>query len=259
LFNYKAILRPFCVLDEVIGLAVTLADIRNNKDFSYLIQRANDYLAKLGYTEHGIRHVSYVASTTGRILRELGYPDRYVELGEIAGYLHDIGNMHNRKFHGPHGASLVYTELRRMNMPLEEICEITMAIANHEEEIGVPATPLTAALIIADKSDAHRTRVRQRRPNRDIHDRVNLAITDSKVLVDASARVITLDIQFDSSMCQIMDYFEIYLKRMEMCKEAASTLNCRFQLVINGLELLGRVEEDFGIREEPGMMLRKTS
>lgn len=250
---------PLSVPDEVMGLSLTLADIRSNESLSYLIQRANDYLAKLGYTEHGIRHVSYVSSTTGRILRELSYPDRYVELGEMAGYLHDIGNMHNRKFHGPQGASLVYTELRRMNMPLEEICEITMAIANHEEEIGVAATPLTAALIIADKSDAHRTRVRQQRPGRDIHDRVNLAITDSKVEVDAVRRIITLDIEFDSSMCQIMDYFEIYLKRMEMCKEAASTLNCRFQLVINGLTLLGEVSVDSDITEEPGMVLRKTS
>lgn len=238
---------------------LTLADIRSNESLSYLIQRANDYLAKLGYTEHGIRHVSYVSSTTGRILRELGYPERYCELGEIAGYLHDIGNMHNRKFHGPHGANLVYTELRRMDMPLEEICEITMAIANHEEEIGIAATPLTAALIIADKSDAHRTRVRQKRPGRDIHDRVNLAITDSKVEVDADTRIITLDIEFDTSMCQIMDYFKIYLKRMEMCQEAAATLNCDFQLVINGLQLIGEVAEDSKIAEELGVALRKTS
>lgn len=243
----------------MIPLLLSLADIRNNESLSHLIQRSNDYLAKLGYTEHGIRHVSYVSKTTGRILRELDYGARYVELGEIAGYLHDVGNMHNRKFHGPQGASLVYTELRRLGMPLEEICEITMAIANHEEEIGIPATPLTAALIIADKSDAHRTRVRQKRPGRDIHDRVNLAITDFAVKVDASAKLITLDIQFDSSMCQIMDYFEIYLKRMEMSKEAASTLGCRFQLVINGLELLGNVEMDAHTEEELGAILRKTS
>ena len=244
---------------EVIELPLSLADVRNNKSLSYLIERANDYLSTLGYTEHGIRHVTYVSQTTGRILRELGYDQRYVELGEIAGYLHDVGNMHNRKFHGPQGASLVYTALRRMDVPLEEICEITMAIANHEEEIGIAATPLTAALIIADKSDAHRTRVRQKRPGRDIHDRVNLAITDSKVEVDPVARAITLDIEFDSSMCQIMDYFEIYLKRMEMCKEAASRLGCRFRLVINGLELLGRVSEEQETPEETGLALLKTS
>lgn len=240
-------------------MPLSLADVGDNKSLSYLIERANDYLSTLGYTEHGIRHVTYVSQTTGRILRELAYDQRYVELGEIAGYLHDVGNMHNRKFHGPHGASLVYTELRRMDMPLEEICEITMAIANHEEDIGIAATPLTAALIIADKSDAHRTRVRQKRPGRDIHDRVNLAITDSKVEVDAKVKAITLDIEFDSSMCQIMDYFEIYLKRMEMCKEAAIKLGCRFRLVINGLELLGLVPDDRGVSEEPGQALRKTS
>lgn len=238
-------------------MPLSLADVENNESLGHLIKRANEYLSVLGYTEHGIRHVTYVSRTTGRILRELGHDGRYVELGEIAGYLHDVGNMHNRKFHGPHGANLVYTELRRMGVPLEEICEITIAIANHEEEIGIAATPLTAALIIADKSDAHRTRVHQKRPGRDIHDRVNLAITDSKVEVDAASRVITLEIEFDSSMCQIMDYFEIYLKRMEMCKEAASALGCRFKLVINGLELLGDVSEHES--EAPGAVLRKTS
>jgi metal-dependent HD superfamily phosphatase/phosphodiesterase len=251
--------RPRFLCCEVIELSLSLADVQNNKSLSHLIARANDYLSTLGYTEHGTRHVTYVSRTTGRILRELGYDQRYVELGEIAGYLHDVGNMHNRKFHGPHGAILVYTELRRLGMPLEEICEITMAIANHEEEIGIAVTPLTAALIIADKSDAHRTRVRQKRPRPDIHDRVNLAITDSRVEVDSASNAITLDIDFDTSMCQIMDYFEIYLKRMEMCKQAATTLGCRFRLAINGLELLGGVSDDQEMPTEPGAVLRKTS
>ncbi|HQD69751.1 MAG: HDIG domain-containing metalloprotein [Limnochordia bacterium] len=224
---------------------ITLNDVRSNPNFQLMIERACDYLTARGYTEHGMRHVTYVANTTAAILAELGFDARTVELGAIAGYLHDIGNMHNRKHHSVTGANLVFMELREMGMDLAEICEITTAIANHEEEIGKAVTPITAALIIADKSDAHRTRVNRAidadQPGMNIHDRVNLAITDSQVSVDASAKTITLEIQFDQSSCQIMDYFEIYLNRMNMCKEAAAMLGCRFRLVINGLELLGHL------------------
>ncbi|HHX01602.1 MAG TPA: HD domain-containing protein [Firmicutes bacterium] len=224
---------------------ITLNEVRSNPNFQLMIDRACDYLTARGYTEHGMRHVTYVARTTAFILAELGFDARTVELGAIAGYLHDIGNMHNRKYHGVTGANLVFVELREMGMDLAEICEITTAIANHEEEIGKAVTPITAALIIADKSDAHRTRVNRiisdNEPGLNIHDRVNLAITDSKVSVDAHTRTITLDIMFDQSSCQIMDYFEIYLNRMNMCKEAAAMLGCRFRLVINGQELLGQL------------------
>lgn len=226
---------------------ITLKDIRDNPNFQLLIQRACDYLIARGYTEHGLRHVSYVAKTTAYILEELGYDSRMVELGAIAGYLHDIGNMHNRKYHGLTGANIVFTELRAMGMDLGEICDITTAIANHEEEIGAAVTPITAALIIADKSDAHRTRVHRIIPETervsDIHNRVNLAINDSKVVVNAQEKTITLDIEFDQTSCQIMDYFEIYLNRMIMCKQAATLLGCRFHLVINGLELLGKLHK----------------
>lgn len=205
-----------------------------------MIERAHDYLSERGYTEHGFRHVNYVSRVTAYILKELDYDERTVELGAIAGYLHDIGNMFNRKYHGVSGAHIVYTELRRMGVPLEEITTITTAIANHEEEIGHAVSPITAALILADKSDAHRTRVHKRNAS-DIHDRVNLAIRDSKIEVDPYRKNITLYIDYDSSICQVMDYFEIYLHRMEMCKEAASYLGCRFRLLINNLELLGHV------------------
>lgn len=218
---------------------ITLEEIRKNPAFQFLITKANDHLGVLGYTEHGMRHVNYVSQTTAYILRTLGYDDHTVELGAIAGYLHDIGNMHNRKFHGPTGANIVYTELRLLGMDIEDISTITTAIANHEEEIGIPVNPVSAALIIADKSDAHRARVNRRKEKVDIHDRVNLAITDSKVYVDPTERSITLEISFDTTMCQLMDYFEIYLSRMEMCKQAAEFLGCRFRLVINGLEMLG--------------------
>ncbi|MFB5066726.1 MAG: HD domain-containing protein [Candidatus Wallacebacter cryptica] len=227
---------------------ITLQDIRSNPCFQLMIDRACDYLLARGYTEHGIRHVTYVAKTTAYILAELGFDSRTVELGAIAGYLHDVGNMHNRKYHGITGANLVYTELRALGMDLGEICDITTAIANHEEEIGAPVTPITAALIIADKSDAHRTRVHRTFPAREekgseIHNRVNLAVIDSRVVVDAQAKTITLDIDFDQTSCQIMDYFEIYLARMEMCKQAADRLGCRFRLVINDLELLGPLHQ----------------
>lgn len=222
---------------------ISFEDIRKNPAFSALIEKANSYLRARGYTEHGMRHVTYVANTTAMILKELGYSERMVELGRITGYLHDIGNLHNRKHHGITGANIVYTELRLMGMDLDEICTITTAIANHEEEIGHAVSPMTAALILADKSDAHRTRVHRKGNGRPaIHDRVNLAILDSRLSVDKENRTITFEIQFDQQICQIMDYFEIYLKRMEMCKQAAELLGCRFRLVINGLELLGHVK-----------------
>jgi metal-dependent HD superfamily phosphatase/phosphodiesterase len=222
-------------------ILITLEEIKNNPDFNLLIERANQYLEKRGYTEHGFRHVTYVSNVTAYILRELNYGLRVVELGAIAAYLHDIGNMHNRKYHGPTGAGIVYEELRRLGMPLSEICDITTAIANHEEEIGLPVSPITSALIIADKSDAHRTRV-NRLDASDIHDRVNHAIIDSAVSVDRLNRCITLDIIFDTQVCQVMDYFEIYLTRMQMSKEAAASLDCYFKLRINDLELLGTVD-----------------
>lgn len=203
-----------------------------------MIEKANDYLTARGYTEHGFRHVTYVSETTAYILKELGYDSRTVQLGAIAGFLHDIGNMHNRKYHGPTGANIVFHELRNLGMPLDEICKITTAIANHEEEIGEPVSPIASALIIADKSDAHRTRVNKLNAS-DIHDRVNHAILDSKVIVDNVEKTITLDIKFDNTFCQIMDYFKIYLSRMEISKRSANFLGCRFCLFINDLEMLG--------------------
>lgn len=225
---------------------ITLKDIQKDPVFETLIKNANAYLKARGYTEHGLRHVSYVSHKTAHILTQLGYDERTIELGAIAGYLHDVGNMLNRKHHSISGANLVYGELRRLDMDLEEICTITTAIANHEEEIGQAVSPVTSALILADKSDAHRTRANRlendRRPG--IHDRVNLAITDSKLYVDQHLQTITLEISFDQNICQIMDFFEIYLTRMEMCKQASTLLGCRFRLVINGLEFLGKLGDN---------------
>lgn len=225
---------------------ITLKDIKQDLVFQTLIDNSNAYLKARGYTEHGLRHVSYVSHKTAQILQELGHDERTVELGAIAGYLHDVGNLFNRKHHSITGASLVFNELRRLDMDLEEICTIAVAIGNHEEEIGHAVSPVTSALILADKSDAHRTRANRleddRRPG--IHDRVNLAITDSKLYVDQNEKTITLEISFDQNICQIMDFFEIYLTRMEMCKEASTLLGCRFRLVINELEFLGNLNWD---------------
>ena len=219
---------------------ITLEDIKNNPDFNLMVKKANNYLSERGYTDHGFRHVNYVSNLTAHILEELEYDQKTVELGGIAGYLHDIGNMFNRKHHGVSSANLAYTELRRLGMPLEDITKITTAIANHEEEIGQPVSPITSALILADKSDAHRTRANKDNAD-EIHDRVNYAIQDSRVEVDQEKMDITLYIEFDTSICQVMDFFEIYLYRMEMCKAASNHLDCRFRLIINDLKILGRL------------------
>ena len=222
---------------------ITLNDIKQDPVFQTLIERSGTYLKKRGYTEHGLRHVSYVAQKAADILAQLGFDQRTVELAAIAGYLHDVGDLFNRKDHGITGAALVYQELRRLGMDVGEICTISSAIGNHEEANGRAVSPVSAALILADKSDAHRTRANRledhRRPG--IHDRVNLAITDSKLYVDREEQAITLEISFDQTICQIMDFFEIYLTRMEMCKEASTVLGCRFRLIINNLEFLGNL------------------
>lgn len=222
---------------------ITLKDIQQDPVFSTLIDKSSAYLKARGYTDHGLRHVSYVSKKTAHILTQTGHDDRTVELGAIAGYLHDVGNLLNRKHHSISGASIVYHELRRLSMDVDEICAIVTAIGNHEEEIGQAVSPITSALILADKSDAHRTRAHRadndRRPG--IHDRVNLAITDSRLYVDQALHTITLEISFDQEICQIMDFFEIYLPRMEMCKQASTVLGCRFRLLINELEFLGQL------------------
>lgn len=228
-------------------MLLTLEAVKSNPDFQLMIEQAHAYLSARGYTEHGFRHVNYVSRVTAQILKELNFDERTIELGAITGYLHDIGNMFNRKNHGISGAQIVYTELRHLGVPLEEICTITTAIANHEEEVGHPVSPISAALILADKSDAHRTRVNKRFSTSDIHDRVNLAIRDSRLEVDQAGKTITLYIDFDTTLCQVMDYFEIYLSRMEMSKAAASFLGCRFRLMINNLEILGHVHTEMEV------------
>jgi len=216
---------------------VTLQDVRNNEEIKALINAANQVLAAIGYTEHGPRHVGYVGSAAASLLRDLGYPERTVELAAIAGLIHDVGNAVNRKNHGITGATLIYPILRDMGMLPSEVATVIAAVGNHEEQNGRPVSAVSAALIIADKSDAHRTRVRRGQFNPDdIHDRVNYSIKKNRVEVDREEKVIRYAMEMDDTS-SVMEFFMIYLSRMEMCEKAADFLGCRFDIVINGMRV----------------------
>ena len=213
---------------------ITLEDVKSDADIRALIEATNHNLEVMGYTEHGLRHVGYVSRTTANILRELGYDERTVELGAITGWIHDIGNAINRKNHGLTGAGLAFGLLKNSGMDMTEIATVMGAIGNHEEETGIPVSPVSAALIIADKSDAHRSRVRRDRYDlKDIHDRVNMSIKKNSLVVDAKHRVIRLIICMDETSA-LMEYLQIYLSRMILSEKAAEYLGCSFELVING-------------------------
>lgn len=213
---------------------VTLAEIKANAEIKAFIETANHNLEVMGYTEHGIRHVSFVSRATSEILSELGYDDRTVELGAIAGWIHDIGNAVNRRSHGISGAVMSHEILSDMGMDPVELGTVIAAIGNHEEEIGKPVNPVCAALIIADKSDAHRSRVRRDKYNlSDIHDRVNLSIKKNFITVDKDTRTISLFI-YMNEISSPFEYMQIYMSRIILCENAASALGCSFELVING-------------------------
>lgn len=224
-------------------MEITLERVKSDKNFRALIDAANGSLEVMGYTEHGLRHVGYVSRTTANILRELGYDDRTVELGAITGWIHDIGNAVNRKNHGLSGAAIAFPLLQRMGMDMREIAVIIGAIGNHEEETGLPVSAVSAALIIADKSDAHRSRVRRGSyDSGDIHDRVNMSITKNSLVVDREKRVIRLVI-FMNKTSALMEYLQIYLSRMILSEKAAAFLGCTFELVING-SIINRKSDD---------------
>lgn len=218
---------------------ITLNNIQNNKEVLALLKGSQKQLNELGYTEHSIRHVSIVSKRAGEILEKLGYNKERVELAKIAGYLHDIGNSVNRIDHAQSGALLAYSILKDMGLETEKCIEIMTAIGNHDEETGEPVSDISAALILADKSDVHRNRVVN--PNTTkfhIHDRVNYAVTEANLNLDKKNRIITLNIQIDTKICPVLDYFEIFLKRTMMSKHAAKYLKLWFELVINGTRLL---------------------
>ena len=216
-----------------------LEDVKNDKEVNVLVDNTERQLTELGYTEHGRRHIGIVSEIAGNILEELGYSEREIELARIAVYLHDIGNSINRMDHAHTGAILAYDIVKRLGMPLEDAAEIMMAIGNHDENSGTAVSTVSAALILADKSDVHRSRVRNENLSRfDIHDRVNYAVEEAKVEVDTENKKIYLKLKIDTEICPVIKYFEIFLDRMLMCKKAASYLDVWFHLEINGAVLL---------------------
>ena len=203
------------------------------------IAAADRSLSELGYTEHSFPHVTRVATEAAKILSALGYPTHEVELAKIAGYLHDIGNLINRTEHSQSGAVMAFRILDRMQMPPEDIAEIVTAIGNHDEGTGVPVNPISAALILADKSDVRRSRVRNTDfASFDIHDRVNYSVERSGLSLDLEKKEIRLLLTVDTEISSVMDYFEIFLGRMMMCRKAAERLGMRFRLEINGQALI---------------------
>ncbi len=219
---------------------VSLKDIKKDEEVKVLIKTSEKQIDALAYTEHSVRHASIVASWTGHILKETGNSAKLVRLGEIAGYLHDIGNSVSRYDHAGSGALLAYGVLKRMGMNYDDAAEIMMAIGNHDEKNGVPVSVLTSALIIADKSDVHKSRVKDKILDKDtnIHDRVNLAVNRSYINVDTENLRIDTVIETDDTICSVADYFEIYHHRMLMCSKAAELLGYKYGLVINNVRLL---------------------
>ncbi len=218
---------------------ITLKDVKEDAQVQAFIKMANEHLGTMGFTEHGKRHASFIAEMASNILQELNYPERTCELAAISGYLHDIGNVVAREKHWQSSAALASQILTRMGMDFEEIAVIIGAIGNHDEHTGEAVNPVAAALIIADKADVHRGRVRNRDfATFDIHDRVNYAVERSVIKVNVEERTITLYLEIDTKICPLMEYFEIFLTRMVMSRRAAELLKCKFSLVINNTKLL---------------------
>ncbi len=220
-------------------MSVTLEDVKNNPEVEQLILAAQQQLDVLGYTEHAHRHLVIVSERAGEILRTLGYDEDRIRLAQIAGYLHDLGNAINRTDHAHTGAILAGNILKEMGMDVKERTEIMMAIGNHDENTGTAVNDISAAVILADKSDAHRSRVSKTNMSLfDKHDRVNYAVTDANLKIDKDERKIILDLTIDTKMCPVLDYFEIFMERTMMSKYAAKYLGLWFEVVINDTNLL---------------------
>lgn len=225
-------------MEAPVSTPVTFKDVKSSPKVIKLIEGANEVLKAMGYTEHGQRHLGIVAGITRYIMSTLDQPPREVELGQIAAYLHDIGNVIHRQNHPISGANIAFVLLNEMGMAAEEIAPILGAIGNHEENTGTAISVMSAALQIADKSDVHRSRVQNPLMETfDIHDRVNYAVVSSKVEMNRETKTILLDLQIDTQFASVMEYFEIFLSRMVMCRQASASFGYRFQLVANGLHL----------------------
>lgn len=218
---------------------ITYNDIYENEEINTYIEMGNHVLGTMGYTDHSKVHAVKVAEVAARILEELGYSAKEIELARIAGFMHDIGNAVNRHDHAHNGAVMAFNILRDMGMDPKDIAVVVSAIGNHDEKTGTAVTPVSAALIIADKTDVRRNRVRTKNPaNFDIHDRVNYAAVSSFVEVDTEKKVIHMEITLDEDICSVLDYFEIFLERMIMCRRGAEVLGMKFKLTANGNKVL---------------------
>ena len=218
---------------------LTFEDVKNNETIRTYIQRADEPLIALGFTEHSFAHVTVVAENAGYILQTLGYPERTVELAKIAGFLHDIGNLVNRIDHSQSGAVMAFRILDNLNCDPGEIATIVTAIGNHDEGTGQPVNAVAAALILADKSDVRRSRVRNRdHATFDIHDRVNYSVKESQLKINGEHTLIKLKLSVDTKYGSVMDYFEIFMGRMLLCRKAAEKLGLQFKLMINEQQLI---------------------
>ena len=213
-------------------------EIRNNEEIRAFLKKGNDNLGVLGFTDHSTAHCALVAERAGDILKALEYDKHTIELAKIAGFMHDIGNAINRSNHAQYGAILAYELLKETDMPLDDRLTIVSAIGNHDEKDGIAVDAVTAALIIADKTDVRRSRVVSKKEEFDIHDRVNYAVTDADVIVNKEEGTITLKLEVDENICSMYEYFEIFLGRMAMSKRAAAVFGAKFKLIVNGSKVL---------------------
>lgn len=218
---------------------MTYQEIKQNKAIQAYIRKADESLIALGFTEHSFAHVTLVAETVKYILETLEFDPHAIEIGQIAGYLHDIGNLVNRIDHSQSGAVMAFQILNELNFPAEDVATIVTAIGNHDEGTGVPVNPVAAALILADKADVRRSRVRNRDISSfDIHDRVNYSVTKSQLKINEEKTLVKLKLSVDTHFGSVMDYFEIFMQRMILCRKAAEKLGLQFKLIINEQQLI---------------------
>lgn len=213
--------------------------IRSNPEIRTYIAQADASLTAMGFTEHSFAHVGKCAHEASRLLKELGYDQREQELARIAAYMHDIGNVINRVDHAQSGAVMAFRILDKLGMPPEDVATVITAIGNHDEHTAFPVNAVAAALILADKTDVRRSRVRNRDTIRfDIHDRVNYAVESSELVLDTEIKTLTLHLSIDITICSVMEYFEIFLSRMLLCRKAAEFFSLEFKLIINNSVIL---------------------
>ncbi len=220
-------------------MQISFEDIRKNHEIGTYIRQADASLEALGFTEHSFAHVTKCAQAASGLLRQLDYPDRTCELAAIAGYIHDIGNVINRIDHAQSGAVMAFRILDKLGMPPEEVATVITAIGNHDEKTAFPVNAVAAALILADKTDVRRSRVRSKATiGSDIHDRVNYAVVESSTTLNQQEKTFTLSITLDTAICPILEYFEIFMERMLLCRRAADFFGLQFGVVINGQKLM---------------------